>query len=82
MEGVVIARAYSLLEYNVPTNKLAEAEAITPGFDSPTVSRLEDKNLCSVRAMVKRSEVIEIMEQLESLGATAILETAIANCRL
>ena len=82
LEGVVIARAYSLLEYNVPANKLAEAEAITPGFDSPTVSRLEDENLCSVRAMVKRSEVIEIMEQLESLGATAILETAIANCRL
>ena len=35
-----------------------------------------------VRAMVKRSEVIEIMEQLEQLGATAILETAISNCRL
>ena len=32
--------------------------------------------------MVKRSEVIEIMEQLETLGATAILETAITNCRL
>jgi hypothetical protein len=26
--------------------------------------------------------VIEIMEKLETLGATAILETAIANCRL
>jgi len=82
LEGVVIARAYSLLEYNVPTEKLAEAEAITPGFNSPTVSRLEDTAWCSVRAMVKRGEVIEIMEQLETLGAAAILETAIANCRL
>jgi len=82
LEGVVIARAYSLLEYNVPTDKLAQAEKITPGFNSPTVNRLEDKNLCSVRAMVKQSDVIEIMEQLEALGATAILETAIANCRL
>ncbi|MGI9428719.1 MAG: ATP phosphoribosyltransferase [Bythopirellula sp.] len=82
IEGVVIARAYSLLEYNVPTEKLAEAEEITPGFNSPTVSRLEDENWHSVRAMVKRGEVIAIMEQLEGLGATAILETAIANCRL
>jgi len=82
IEGVVIARAYSLLEYNVPSEKLAEAEKITPGFNSPTVSRLENENWHSVRAMVKRGEVIEIMEQLETLGATAILETSIANCRL
>jgi ATP phosphoribosyltransferase len=82
LEGVVIARAYSLLEYNVPAAKLAEAEKITPGYNSPTVNQLEDKNWCAVRAMVKRNEVISIMEQLESLGATAILETSIANCRL
>lgn len=82
LEGVVIARAYSLLEYNVPADKLAEAEKITPGFNSPTVNRLEDEDWYSVRAMVKRGEVIDIMERLETLGATAILETAIANCRL
>jgi ATP phosphoribosyltransferase len=82
LEGVVIARSYSLLEYNVPESKLAEAEKITPGFESPTIGRLEEAGWCSVRAMVKRSEVIGIMEQLEALGATAILETAITNCRL
>jgi ATP phosphoribosyltransferase len=82
VEGVVIARSYSLLEYNVPEAKLAEAEAITPGFESPTVSRLEESGWYSVRAMVKRGEVIDIMERLEALGATAILETAITNCRL
>jgi ATP phosphoribosyltransferase len=82
VEGVVIARSYSLLEYNVPQDKLAAAEKITPGFESPTISKLEEKGWFSVRAMVKRSEVIDIMEQLDSLGATAILETAISNCRL
>ncbi len=82
VEGVVIARAYSLLEYNVPTDKLSAAEKITPGFNSPTVSPLEDTNWHSVRAMVRRGEVIDIMEKLEQLGARAILETAIANCRL
>jgi ATP phosphoribosyltransferase len=82
LEGVVIARSYSLLEYNVPEDKLAEAEKITPGFESPTVGRLEEPGWFSVRAMVRRGEVIEIMERLEALGATAILETAITNCRL
>ncbi|MEX0611269.1 MAG: ATP phosphoribosyltransferase [Pirellulales bacterium] len=82
LEGVVIARSYSLLEYNVPEAKLAEAEKITPGFESPTISKLEEAGWLSVRAMVKRSEVIEIMERLEALGATAILETTITNCRL
>jgi ATP phosphoribosyltransferase len=82
LEGVVIARSYSLLEYNVPRAKLAEAERITPGFNSPTVSSLEDPDWCAIRVMVKRSQVIEIMERLEALGASAILEMQITNCRL
>lgn len=82
LEGVVIARSYSLLEYNVPEDKLAAAEDLTPGFSSPTVNRLEKAGWYSVRAMVKRGDVIGMMERLEALGAEAILETAIANCRL
>ncbi len=82
LEGVVIARDYSLLEYNIPRAKLASAEAVTPGFTSPTVTSLEDSGWCAVRAMVKSSEVISIMEKLEALGALAILEMSINNCRL
>jgi ATP phosphoribosyltransferase len=82
LEGVVIARSYSLLEYNVPRSKLPEAEEITPGFNSPTINSLEDPAWCSVKVMVRRSAVIGIMEQLEALGASAILETEITNCRL
>ncbi len=82
LEGVVIARDYSLLEYNVPRAKLAEAEAITPGFNSPTVNSLEDPQWCSIRVMVPRKEVISAMESLEQIGASAILETEIGNCRL
>jgi ATP phosphoribosyltransferase len=82
LEGVVIARDYSLLEYNVPRSKLAAAEEITPGFNSPTVNTLEDHEWCSVRVMVKRGDVIDAMERLETLGASAIIETPISNCRL
>lgn len=82
LEGVVIARSYSLLEYNIPRAKLADAEKITPGYNSPTVNTLEDASWCAIRVMVKKSQVIEVMEQLETLGASAILETQISNCRL
>lgn len=82
LEGVVIARDYSLIEYNIHQSKLAEAETITPGFNSPTVSSLEDENYCAVRVMVRRKDVIETMERLEAIGATAIFEMTIANCRL
>jgi ATP phosphoribosyltransferase len=82
LEGVIIARAYSLLEYNVPRDKLPQVEIITPGFKSPTVSDLEDPAWCAVRVMVPRGSVIGIMEQLEAIGASAILEMQITNCRL
>jgi len=79
---VVIARDYSLLEYNIRRDKLAQAEAISPGFNSPTVSSLESSQWCAVRVMVKRKDVISVMERLEAIGASAILETSINNCRL
>ncbi len=82
LECIVIARDYSLLEYNVPRSKLASAEKIMPGVKSPTISALEDPDWCAVRVMVRRNNVIDAMERLEALGASAILETAIKNCRL
>jgi len=82
LEGIVIARSWSLLEYNVPRSRLAEAEAITPGFHSPTVMALEDPAWCAVRAMVRRHEAHGIIERLEAIGASAVIETQIANCRL
>ena len=82
LQGVVIARDYSLLEYNIPRTALADAEKVAPGYNSPTVNGLEDKDWCAVQVMVRRKDVINVMEQLESLGASAILETEIVNCRL
>jgi ATP phosphoribosyltransferase len=82
LEGVVIARAYSLLEYNVPRERLSEAEGITPGYNSPTVNDLEDPAWCAVQVMVNRKDVTDVMDRLEAIGATAILETQINNCRL
>jgi ATP phosphoribosyltransferase len=82
IEGVLTAQQYTLLEYNVPRAKLKEAEATTPGFDSPTISDCEDPDWCAVKVMVPKKKSMEIIDKLEALGASAILETQILNCRL
>jgi ATP phosphoribosyltransferase len=82
LEGVLTAQQYTLLEYNVPRAKLKEAEKITPGFNSPTISDLEDEKWVAVKVMVPKKQSIEIMDKLEALGASAIIETPILNCRL
>ncbi|HQO39915.1 MAG TPA: ATP phosphoribosyltransferase [Spirochaetota bacterium] len=82
IEGVLVANHYSMLEYNIHESRLKEAEKITPGFESPTVSRLDEKEWLAVKVMVKKSEVVQVMDRLEALGATAIIETEIMNCRL
>jgi ATP phosphoribosyltransferase len=61
---------------------LPVAEKITPGYESPTITALENPDWCAIRVMVPKSDVASVMDRLEALGATAILETPIANCRL
>ncbi len=82
IEGVVHAREYSLLEYNCPVAKLDEAKKITPGFHSPTIQALADPEWVAVKVMAKKAEVPGIMDRLEAIGAEAILETGVENCRL
>lgn len=82
LEGVIIARGYSLLEYNIPQENLEAALKITPGFKSPTITPLDNQQWNAVRVMVKSSEITSVMDQLEEIQASAILETPINNCRL
>ncbi|MCL2155732.1 MAG: ATP phosphoribosyltransferase, partial [Leptospirales bacterium] len=82
IEGVIVANQYSMLEYNIKENLIKEIEKITPGFNSPTISKLDKDDWCSVKVMVNKSEVVQVMDRLEAVGATAIIETEIINCRL
>ncbi len=82
IEGILVARQYSMLEYNINRNNLEKAEKVTPGFESPTISKLDQENWVAVKVMVKKSDIISTMEKLEELGATAMLESEILNCRL
>ncbi len=82
LEGIILADKYSMLEYNIEKSNLKRAEELTPGFQSPTISQLDDSGWVSVKAMIKKSDVVDIMDALASIGATAILETEIRNCRI
>jgi ATP phosphoribosyltransferase len=82
INGILIAEKYSLLEYNIKEESLKKAEKITPGFESPTVSKLEQDGWVAVKVMVMKKDVISVMDSLEQIGATGIIETEVRNCRL
>ena len=82
LAGVVIARQYVLLDYDIPKNKLVEACALTPGLESPTISPLAKEDWSAVRAMVPRKDTNRVMDELWAIGARGILVTDIHACRL
>ena len=82
LNGVVIARQYVLVDYDVPNKDLDVACAMTPGIESPTVSPLQKSDWSAVRAMVKKKDVNRILDDLWKVGARGILVTDIHACRL
>lgn len=82
LQGVVTARQYVLLDYDIPTSSVDSACAITPGLESPTISPLQKANWVAVRAMVLRKDTNRLMDELWALGARGILVTDIHACRL
>jgi ATP phosphoribosyltransferase len=82
LQGVIIARQYVLMDYDISNDLVEKAVAITPGIESPTVSPLHESGWSAVRSMVKRRDTNAIMDELWELGARGILVTAIAACRL
>jgi ATP phosphoribosyltransferase len=82
LQGVLVARQYVMLAYDVRTDQVDAASALTPGIESPTISPLHREGWVAVQAMVRRTEVHRIMDELYDLGARAILVTDIHACRL
>jgi ATP phosphoribosyltransferase len=82
LQGVLVARRYVMLAYDVRADRLADAVSLTPGIESPTVSPLHREGWVAVQAMVLRSEAQRIMDELYDVGARAILVTSVHACRL
>lgn len=82
LRGVLVAREYVLLDYDIPTDLVEKAVEVTPGFESPTISPLHGRDWCAVRSMVSRKDTNKVMDDLYEIGARAILVTAIQACRI
>ena len=82
LQGVVTARRYVLLDYDIPKSALDRACELTPGLESPTISPLQKEDWVAVRAMVPRKETNAVMDDLWAIGARGILVTDIHACRL
>lgn len=82
LRGVLVARRYVLIDYDLPADLIDAAVALAPGIESPTISPLRDPAWVAVRVMSPRSSVNQVMDALYAIGARAILVTSIHNARL
>jgi len=82
LEGKLVAMEYMMVEYDVPGEILADACRVTPGLESPTVTRLQREGWYSVKAMIARREAHNIMDELSRMGCRGILLTNIESARI
>ena len=82
LEGKLVAKTWMMVEYDVPSDLLEQACAISPGLSSPTISPLYDKHWFAVKAMVKRAEANTVMDRLSESGCKGILLTSIESARI
>ncbi len=82
LQGVLVARQYVMMDYDIRRTDLQSAIAITPGLESPTISPLADEGWVAVRSMVPAKKTNQLMDELYDLGARAILVTTIHACRV
>lgn len=82
LEGVLVARTYVMMDYDIETANIDTAIGLTPGIESPTVSPLHRAGWVAVRAMVPRDRAQQVMDELREVGARGILVTDILACRL
>ncbi len=82
IQGVLTAQRYVLMDYDIPVSKVAAAVEVTPGFESPTISPLHDKQWVAVRVMVPREKVNQLMDRLYEVGARGIIVTALQASRI
>ncbi len=82
LRGVMVARRYVLVDYDLPAHLVDDAVTIAGGIESPTISPLRDPEWVAVRVMIERTRANQVMDALYAIGARAILVTAIHNARL
>jgi ATP phosphoribosyltransferase len=82
LRGILVARTYAMVEYDISRDKLEDACQITPGIEAPTVAPLSNNDWVAVKAMIVSKESNHVMDELHKLGARGIIVTDIRSCRI
>lgn len=82
LRGIIVARDFVMVEYDVPKEHLRTAVEITPGIESPTIAPLSKEGWAAVKAMVRQRDVQGVVDELSALGAKGIIVTDIRTCRI
>jgi ATP phosphoribosyltransferase len=82
IKGIVVAREYVMIEYDVAEENLGRACEITPGIESPTVSPLSRKGWFAVKAMTKKRGINTVIDLLSDAGCKGIIVSDIRTCRI
>lgn len=82
LQGVLTASVMCLWTTTFRSRRLSAAVDITPGFESPTISPLHDKQWAAVRVVVPKAKVNQLMDQLYEVGARGIIVTALQASRM
>jgi ATP phosphoribosyltransferase len=82
LQGVLVARRYVMMDYDIRSEAAEAGCRITPGIESPTISPLQTPGWVAVRAMVPRTDTNRVMDELWDIGARGIIVTDIHACRL
>ncbi|MGN0845599.1 MAG: ATP phosphoribosyltransferase [Kiritimatiellia bacterium] len=82
LKGILVARAYEMIEYDIRRDLLQKAIRMTPGIAAPTIAPLNDPDWVAVKAMALRKGINETMDKLSDLGAKGVVVSSIRACRL
>ena len=82
LHGIIVAREYVIIEYDVHEEMLPRACEITPGIESPTISPLSKKGWVAVKAMIPQKKTNEAIDALVDIGAKGIIVMQIQTCRI
>ena len=82
LRGIVVARDYEMVEYDIPRTALEQAVALTPGIESPTIAPLNDPGWAAVKALCHKKGLNDTMDALEAIGAKGIVAMPIRAARI
>lgn len=82
VQGIVVAREYVMIEYDVADENLKTACSITPGIESPTVAPLSKTGWFAVKAMARKKGINSVIDRLCVAGCKGIIVSDIRTCRI